>query len=70
MDEEENDFYRMQLNAKKFSVYIPVADEFLNPPRPTPVPRRTRLRARFALWRFAMRERIGFWIAGYTPDDY
>lgn len=69
------------ITVKRISAHIPVtAEQFLDaglplPPGmepPSPAPRwpwhrRLRWRLREAVDR--TRERVGFWIAGYTPDD-
>jgi len=69
------------LEAKKLSVYVPMSAQQLidhgiplppgmEPPPPSPRPpwhRRTRWA--YGAWKLRTRERIGFWIAGYTPDD-
>lgn len=62
----DDEFARMQLNARKLHVYVPVSDDSLNP---NPLSWRKRVRWAFADWRLRMRERVGFWIAGYTPND-
>lgn len=67
-------------DVKKLSVYVPVsAQQMLDAGLPLPpgveppaaMPRlawHKRVRWAFADWRFRTRERVGFWIAGYTPD--
>jgi hypothetical protein len=69
------------ITVKRLGVHIPVTAEQLldaglplppgmEPPPPTPRwpwHRRLRWRVREAV--YSARERVGFWIAGYTPDD-
>lgn len=69
------------ITVKRIGVHIPVTAEQLldagiplppglEPPPPAPRPpwhRRLRWRVRETV--SGARERVGFWIAGYTPDD-
>ncbi|MET7479545.1 hypothetical protein ABZT17_35000 [Streptomyces sp. NPDC005648] len=69
------------LTVKKFSAFVPVSAEHLldagiplppgmePPPAPEPLPRRIRWRMARADFIERLRHRVGFWIAGYEPDD-
>lgn len=70
-----------RLEVKRFGVVIPMSVEQLLdagmplppgmelPPAPRPLPRRVRWRMARAEFFWALRRRIGFWIADYEPDD-
>lgn len=71
----------LNLTVKRISTYVPVSVEQLvdagvplppgvePPPAPARLPRlmRWRMQLGWSLW--SLRQRVGFWIAGYEPDD-
>lgn len=69
------------LQAKKLTTFVPVtAEQLLDaglplppgmepPPAPKPLPRRVRWRMARAEFIDRLRRRVGFWIAGYEPDE-
>lgn len=69
------------VTVKRIAAYVPVSTQQLldaglplpsglEPPEPLPaLPRRVRWRLWFSERVWAVRRRVGFWIAGYEPDD-